>query len=60
MWKELFAGIGVMLAVILLAVIIRPPKFDATVKANPPSVYIPGFTIMFVIWVVISWRGSRK
>jgi hypothetical protein len=59
-WKALFTAIGIMSTVFLVALIVRPPKFDAIVKANPPGLYIPGFTISFVLGVFIIWRGSRK
>ncbi len=59
-WKALLAAIGIASTAFLLAMIFRPPKFDAAMKYNPPRLYIPAFILIFVLYVLIIWRGIRK
>ena len=59
-WKALIAAIGIVSMGFLLAVIFRPPKFDAVVRFNSPRVYIPLFIVLFVFFVVVIWRDLSK
>ena len=59
-WKALFRAIGIVATGFLLAMILRPPKLDEAIKYNSPRLYIPVFIVIFVLWVVIIWRDTRK
>jgi hypothetical protein len=43
-----------------LAMIIKPPKFDAIIRWNPPSVYIPVSIIVNAILIAMLWKSLRK
>jgi len=59
-WKALFTSIGILSAIFLLAMIIKPPKFDAIIRWNPPSVYIPVSIIVNAILIAMLWKSLRK
>ena len=59
-WKALLAAIGIVSGIAVLAIVIRPPKIDALVKYNLPSVYIPTLTVIFVFLIIVICRGLRK
>ena len=50
-------GVSVLFFGLLL---IKYPKLDAVMKANPPRIYIPLFAVLFVFLVLRAWMSSRK
>ena len=59
-WKDLLIAIAIVLLGALVALIFRPPKYDAIVKANDPKLYVPLFVLMGAILVAIIYRSSRE
>ncbi len=59
-WKALLAAIGIFSGVTVLLVVIRAPKFDALMRNNPPSVYIPTLAVIVAFMTYVVWRDLRK
>ncbi len=58
--KDLLKAIGAVVLVALGALVFRPPKLDAIVKANNPKLYVPLLSLASVILVAIIFRANRK
>jgi predicted neutral ceramidase superfamily lipid hydrolase len=59
-WKALLAAIGTALVILFLVVVLSPPKFDALIKYNSPSVYVLTLALVFLFMIVIFWKELRK
>ncbi len=58
--KDLLKAVSAVVLVVLGAVVFRPPRLDAIVKANNPKLYVPLLSLAGVILVAIIFSANRK